>query len=256
MHCWTNWTVEQHRDVDSKSYQFDTGLSRYQNKKFVWRTWAGPGGNNLKATDDSWLNAQAHNHLIKTLIHKHQREQFAQGGPWTNISSIGCREAMGPHLFPSMQQISRDIPNHFGVEAWMVFQMWINHMMEQEWQKKENIKPCWLEDEVAANDCLQAGQSVQYCPTQDQIESKYESFLTITKPQKLLTTVEAKELEMVYTDFCLSCQWQFTTCQHCMDFLMGQKKTPKLKAIKSFLETHTCSNQSSETMNGSSVSVQ
>ena len=172
-------------------------VDKYPHIKFVWRTWAGPGSSRLgKKAFNYWQNAQAHNHLIKTLIHKFQKERYAKNDTaWTRITYVDWGQVMGERVFPEERRIKGDIDNHFGFEARSAFvQMWLNHLVELERQEKLHLAPGWslmdARDTDTANDCSQAGGSPTYCLDQEELVSHYENFLTISQPSTLTKTEE------------------------------------------------------------------
>jgi hypothetical protein len=177
---------------------------KYPTTKFVWRTWAG--------TDQStWQNAQAHNHLVKTLIQKFQKEKYQLGDPaWARISYVDWGQVMSPRVFPNEKRIKGDIDPHFGFEARSTFiQMLINHLKELEKEEHLNLAPGWtlLNSNDCADDCLHAGGSEMYCLNREQLKSAYESFLTLTQPEPELTPMEAEDYERAKSHFCSNCTW-------------------------------------------------
>jgi hypothetical protein len=155
----------------------------HPNTKFIWRTWAGSGHDHNNIAPDSFLNSQAHNNLVNTLVQDYQREQSKNGKSWTQLSYIDWGQVMGPRLFPGSRRIKGDMHHHFGLEARITFvQMWMNHLVEQERQDRLHLSPWWTLFDGDANDCFRAGGSPPYCATPGQIAEKYESFLTVTKP--------------------------------------------------------------------------
>ena len=171
--------------------------------RFVWRTWGGPAG----GRNNDWKNAQAHNTLIKELVHTNQRRQWDEAEAYTlskviehqkrsTVVSVRCAKwnvftyidwgmSMGPRIFPDETQIKGDIKSHYGLEPRIAFiQQLINHLVEIDRQERYGITPwCVAHDYefgkgiIEIDTCARAGISEDYCLTQAELKQYNESFL-------------------------------------------------------------------------------
>ena len=209
--------------------------------KFLWRTWAGPGTDKRSEQEmlNMWKDAQAHNHLVKTIIHNYQRDRYQNNLPWTQISYIDWGMAMGPRLFPTSKRIKGDIDMHHGFEGRYAFiLMWINHLVELERQEHFHLKPWWIfQNNSVDEDCSRAGLMRQYCIERDDIDIDvhYKSFLTITDPafQRINQTIKDQ--------FCGSCIWRGNIeCHVRLLYMLGHYKLQEPEAYDAVMQEASC----------------
>jgi hypothetical protein len=225
--------------------------------KFIWRTWAGPNNKGTQgevARSNAWKSAAAHNHFMKTLIHRHQRERYlsAAATGWNGISYIDWGAAMGPRTFPEGRRIAGDIDNHFGFEARVAFdQMLTNHLLELDRQDRGHLPPApWLLDDAvdAAADCARAGLDPYYCLGTGELEEWYERFLTKSVAVRL-TRAEEEQLRKARVDFCYGCIWDNKIpCSYRLLYITGHYQVPEHQALVDVMKATSACNGSSTTV--------
>ena len=226
---------------------------QFPSTKFIWRTWAGPSDKSGDGRSAAWKNAQAHNHYIKTLIHKFQKERFESNDPaWTQISYIDWGHAMGPRTFPNRKRIAGDIDNHFGFEARLAFvHMWMNHMNELERAEKQNLAPGWSlwNSSDSANDCLHAGGSPLYCLSDNELAVHYKSFLTISVPPKEMNQTEKEVYNRAKADYCEFCPSSTggIICNARLMYLKGKYGLSEVDALFAVVGDPACNKSSTKT---------
>jgi hypothetical protein len=71
-------------------------VDEFPNTKFIWRTWAGSASDG-DGRSKSWKNSQVHNHFMKTMIHRFQKERYEKHDmAYTRISYIDFGHVMSP----------------------------------------------------------------------------------------------------------------------------------------------------------------